>query len=187
MVRGAVAFLLSSLVVFGTVAGAGGWMYRNLTEAGAYTVWALLFIILSNLLLSKAFRVPIKSFAGLFTAAFIAYTLGWCAAWFASPNRTGEIVATILGPLLMAATVVVGCSAKGQIIPVSLALVTGHTVGYFLGSLLHDALGPKIGMVLWGVAYGLGFGAGMGYAASSLLKSKHDSSQLALASRPGSS
>lgn len=172
VLRGALGFLACSLVVFGTVAFAGGWLYKHLGEAGAYAVWAVQFLALSGILLARSFRMPPWPFAGIFNAAFLAYVLGWCAAYFVSPNRLGEAVATLLGPLLMAAAGLALAKVKGVFWRVFPALCLGHSAGYFAGSVLHDMLGKGVGMVFWGVAYGIGFGAGIGQALFEILRTK---------------
>ena len=49
VVAGSSRFAAASTLVFSTVAFAERWMYANLTIAGAYVVWTLLFLVVSPL------------------------------------------------------------------------------------------------------------------------------------------
>ena len=163
---GALGFGVVSVAVFASWAYAGKWFYGHLGEAGAYLAWALLFIGGAGGLLGKLAIGPGSRwrFAGGFALAFLAYSIVWMAAWFAFPNKTGEILGALAG---MAAFGLLLCAMFNgwPKWPVVLAgLAVGNVLGYFLGDALHAQYGESIGKLLWGLSYGLGFGAGIGHA-----------------------
>ncbi len=166
VVRGALGFCVPSLAVFGSWALAGKWMYRNLTEVGAYAVWALLFIGLSGIVLHRLLVKdrPLPWFQGVFTAAFLLYAVGWCAAWFALRNKAGEWVGSLTGTAAMAWVFARAFRPKQKLAPILTGLFAAHSAGYFIGGILFAAMGGGMGKILWGVCYGLGFGAGIGWA-----------------------
>lgn len=163
VIRGALGFLLASLVVFTTVVLGTRWLYANLKEAGAYSIWAIEFIFFAGFILARMFKLEIWPFAGIFGASFAAYVVGWCGVYFTIPNRTGELIASIAGPLAMAVTAAAITRRRGRFLQAFRALALSHTIGYFIGSLLFESVEKGAGMMLWGVAYGIGFGAGIGY------------------------
>ena len=170
VVRGSLGFFYASLMVFTTVVLGTRWLYSNLKEAGAYSVWALEFIFFAGIILARMFRVPVWPFAGIFGASFAAYVIGWCAVYFAITNRVGELIASVAGPFLMSVAAIGITKSRGHFLKAFTALTTGHTIGYFLGSLLFESVGKAAGMMLWGICYGFGFGAGIGYTAHLLLE-----------------
>jgi hypothetical protein len=164
--RGALGFGAVSFLVYATVAFGSPWLYGNLTEAGAYAFWAALFIVGATWLLGRLLVVPASRprFAAAFVVGFLAYTIGWIAAYFPLRSKGGELLASVIGPALLA-VVLTGTFRRWSVLPaVAAVLIVGHTVGYFLGDALHSNLSGPIGMLLWGVFYGLGFGTAIGWA-----------------------
>lgn len=163
---GALGFGSVSVLVYGTVAFAGGWLYRNLTELGAYGFWAALYLlgapwVLGRLLVPAALRLR---YGVAFVVGFLAYAGGWMAPYFALRNKPGEIVASILGPALLAVVMAAAFRRWQRFALVAVALMVGHGLGYFAGDLLHATLPKPWGMVMWGVCHGIGYGAAIGWA-----------------------
>jgi len=164
MFIGAYRFAAASTLVFSTVAFAERWMYQNLTLAGAYGVWTVLFLVASPLAFLPLVRMSPnrRMFPVWFNIAFLAYCALWCAAWFLSPNTLGELVGCTAGALALAG-VLVGRGYVGNSLPVSgAALATCNLIGYFAGGYLNAKLGGPSGMLAWGVLFGAGTGAGIG-------------------------
>ncbi|MCI0745281.1 MAG: hypothetical protein L0Y58_07740 [Verrucomicrobia subdivision 3 bacterium] len=164
---GVAGFATASLVVFGFWAVAGRAMYRAFGEAGFYSVCVVLFIGLGTLLLrSLARQLSFARFATLFTGAFVAYAVSWCAAWFLVRGRAGEWVGSLAGAVAFA--LVIGLALRaGRWIPLmATVLFLTHSVGYFAGSLAYDLLKGASGLaakLAWGLCYGIGMGAGIGF------------------------
>jgi len=163
---GSIGFTLASLVVFGTVAFAGRWMYQNLGVAGAYLTWVLLFILLAGGLLGFLVTGPwrLPRFYLLFGLAFLGYSAGWIGAYFTVTGATGEWLGSLAGSVLLASILTLGFKATRSILNLSVLLFVTNSVGYFLGSTLNSAFGGRAGMLLWGLAYGLFLGSGLGAA-----------------------
>ncbi len=164
--RGAAGFGAVSVIVYGTVAFAGRWLYTTLTETGAYAFWAALYLggtpgVLGRLLIPAGRR---RRFSLLFMVGFLAYALGWVAAYFPLRNKPGELLASLLGPALFAVVLCAGYRRTAAWWALSAVLAIGHGAGYFLGDLLNSTVRGPFGMVLWGVAHGLGYGAAIGWA-----------------------
>lgn len=168
MLKGAAGFCVPSLLVFGSWALGGKWMYRNLTEAGAYAVWAFMFIGLAGVVLHRllvTFR-PLGWFQGVFTVAFLLYAIGWSAAWFALRNHAGEWLGSMVGTILMTLVFARAFNVKRQTLRMLTGLFLAHSTGYFIGGILYANIPGGAGKMLWGLCYGLGFGAGIGWALS---------------------
>lgn len=163
---GAIGFCLASLLVFATVAFGERWMYRHLGLSGAYICWTLLFIAAGGGVLSRLVIGPgrLIRFYILFSIAFLAYAIGWTAAYFTMPNRAGEWLGSIAGAVLMGAVLAWAFGAMREALKMIAVLFAGNSAGYFLGDFLNNTLHGKAGMLAWGVAYGLGLGAGLGAA-----------------------
>ncbi len=163
---GALGFGAVSIVVYGTVAFAGKWLYRNLTEAGAYSFWAALYLLGAPWLLGRLLvAAPTRRRYGVaFVAGFLAYSVGWVTAYFPLRNKPGEVLASILGPALFAAVMCAAFRRWPTWVSTTAVLVVGHGLGYFAGDYLNTALGGPVGMVMWGVCHGLGYGAAIGWA-----------------------
>jgi len=183
VVLGSLLFGVASLAVYATWAFGGRWMYANLGEAGAYAVWAALFIALSGAGLNPLVIGPrsLGRFYILFFAAFGAYALLWSLSWFVLRGRAGEWIGSLAGTAAMGFILANAFDwGWGRWRTIGVLFVT-HSAGYFLGSFLFDfcrsepgaaLLGgvidrsgrSTVGKLLWGAAYGLGLGAGLGNA-----------------------
>src|SRR5207244_6964504 len=131
-----------------------------------YICWTLLFIAAGGGVLSRLAIGPgrLARFYVLFCIAFLAYAVGWVAAYFSMSNRAGEWLGAIAGSILMGLILAAAFGALVVAPKVIAVLFVGNSVGYFLGDFLNNTLHGKSGMLLWGVAYGLWFGAGLGAA-----------------------
>lgn len=166
MLLGALGFGGVSVVVYGTVAFAGRWLYRNLTEAGAYSFWAALYLLGTPWLLGRLLVPgPKRRRYGLaFVLGFLGYAAGWVAPYFALRGKPGELLAALVGPVVLAVVMAVAFRRTGTITSTAVVLVVGHGLGYFAGDFLNTALTGPLGMVMWGVCHGLGYGAAIGWA-----------------------
>lgn len=200
---GVAGFGAASLVVFGMWAFAGRPMYRYLGEAGAYAVWAILFIGLAGGALNPLVIGPrtLGRFYGLFTVAFGAYAILWSVSWFLLKGRAGEWVGSLVGSVALGLILAWGFAARGAGLRVIAALFVLHSAGYFFGSFLFEFCRGQSGAeffgeslskagrstlakFLWGAAYGAGLGAGLGYALYACQKGVRDA--LALPGPPAS-
>jgi hypothetical protein len=183
VVLGSLLFGAASLAVYATWAFGGRWMYAHLGEAGAYAVWAALFILLSGVALNSLVIGPrtLVRFYGLFLASFGAYALLWSLGWFALRGRAGEWVGSLAGIAAMGFVMANAFGLGWARWRMLGRLFVAHSAGYFLGSFLFDFCRSEsgaellsgmldrggrstLGKLLWGAAYGLGFGAGLGDA-----------------------
>lgn len=160
---GAIGFAVVSLLVFATVAFAERWMYRNLTEMGAYLAWTVLFILLGGGVLGSLVggRWRLPKFYLLYGLAFLLYAVGWVAAYSVLRGTAGEWVGSLAGSILMALVFAAGFRTIRSTLKFALILFVANSLGYFLGSALNDSVARPTGMLLWGVAYGLFLGAGI--------------------------
>jgi glucose-6-phosphate-specific signal transduction histidine kinase len=161
---GAIGFALVSLCIFATVAFAERWMYRTLTEPGAYLIWTVLFILLGGAVFGSlvVVRWRLPRFYLLFGLAFFAYAAGWVIAYFTLRDTAGEVVGSLAGSVLMAIVIARGFGSLRSIVKLSAVLFVSNFLGYFLGAAIFDSLRSQMGMLLFGVVYGLFFGAGIG-------------------------
>ena len=163
---GGMGFLAASVVVYGSWALAGRWMYATLSEIGAYGAWAVMFILISGTALRPliAGANALRRSYVVFTVSFFSYAAVWTAAWFLLRDLAGEWLASLAGTGAMAVVL----AALFRNIPsagrIWVVLFLGHSAGYFAGRYLYGAVAGPPGMILWGVAYGIGFGAAIGYA-----------------------
>lgn len=164
IITGAIGFGLVSLCVFATVAFAERWMYRNLTELGAYVAWTVLFILLGGAVLGSlvVVRWRLPKFYLLYGLAFFVYAVGWVVSYFILRDGAGEWVGSLAGSVLMALVFAAGFGVIRSTLKFSVILFVANSVGYFLGLALNASVGGGPGMLLWGVAYGLFLGAGIG-------------------------
>jgi len=164
--QGAIGFCLASLLVFATVAFGERWMYRQMGLTGAYICWTLLFILTGGGVLNRLVIGPgrVVRFYFLFSLAFLAYAVGWVAAYFSLPNKTGEWLGSIAGSVLMGLVLALAFGAMSEALKIIAALFIGNSAGYFIGDFLNNSLRGKFGMLAWGLAFGLGLGAGLGAA-----------------------
>jgi hypothetical protein len=164
--RATIGFTLASLVVFGSWAFAGQWMYETLGGLGAYGGWTVLFVGVAGGTLSSVLIGPQRKrrFYPVFTLAFFLYAAAWTAAWYTSKNKTGEILGAVLGPLLLVLVFCAVFQSWNSIGPILIVVWLCHGAGYFLGDWIYANIHSRTGMLLWGLAYGIGYGAGLGYA-----------------------
>lgn len=164
IIRGGLAFGLVSLFVFATVAFAERWMYRTLTELGAYLVWTILFIALGGAALGSLVvgRLRLPKFYLLFGVAFFAYSVAWVLAYFMLRGFAGEWAGSLAGSVLMALVFAAGFRTTSSTLKFAAILFVANSIGYFLGSALNNYFKLELGMLLWGAAYGLFLGAGLG-------------------------
>ncbi|HEX3249191.1 MAG TPA: hypothetical protein VHS05_07170 [Pyrinomonadaceae bacterium] len=163
---GAIGFGVVSLCVFATVAFGERWMYRTLTELGAYIAWTVLFILLGGAVFGSlaVVRWRLPRFYLLFALAFFAYAAGWVMAYFTLRGTAGEVVGSLVGSVLMAIVFASGFGALKSIVRVTAVVFVLNFLGYFLGATIFNSLTNQTGMLLFGVVYGLFFGAGIGAA-----------------------
>jgi hypothetical protein len=161
---GAIGFGVVSLCVFATVAFGEAWMYRTLTELGAYLVWTVLFILLGGAVFGSivVVRWRLLRFYVLFGIAFFAYAAGWMIAYFVLRGMVGEVIGSLAGSVLMAIVFAAGFGARRLIVKLSAVLFILNAPGYFLGEAILYSLRSETGMLLFGLVYGVFFGAGIG-------------------------
>ncbi len=80
----------------------GRWFYRTVGEVGLHVAIAAMFLGLSGAWLHPLIPGPraYRRFQIAFLPAFLAYAVGWSAAWFLWRNKTGEWIGSALGCLL---------------------------------------------------------------------------------------
>lgn len=183
LVTGTLGFTVASLVVYGSWALNGRDLYRALGEAGAYAVWAVLFIALAGGLLNPLVIGPrsLFRFYALFAAAFMSYAVLWSVSWFVARGRVGEWLGSLLGSAALALVLSTGFGLTKDRWRLIFIVFATHSAGYFLGSWLYDVLakaGPEhwlvgsldrstrswVSKLSWGLAHGLGLGGGIAYA-----------------------
>ena len=164
MFIGAYRFAAASTLVFSTVAFGERWMYQNLTLAGAYGVWTVLFLIVApaSFMSMVGDAAQRRLFPLWFNVAFFAYCVLWCAGWFLSPNTLGELVGCTAGSIAMASVLVLRGFVRKPFLTAGWLLAVCNLLGYFAGGYLNAKLGGPSGMLAWGVLFGAGTGAGIG-------------------------
>lgn len=165
---GALGFTIVSVLMFGLWAVAGRWLHQQLGELLFYSLLAVGFMggggaAFKPILIGQ----NLGRFYILFVGSFLIYAAVWILCWF-TVRDIGEWLASFLGPALMGMLFAWAFGAPTRMARCVLALVVGHTAGYFIGSWLFAwaPLQNRFGMLIWGVTYGVGFGAGMSYALS---------------------
>jgi hypothetical protein len=180
---GTAGFTAASLAVYALWAFAGRWFYGRLGEAGAYAVWAAVFILLAGASLNALVISPrsLPRFYSLFAVAFAAYALCWSVSWFALRGRAGEWLGSLTGTAALGWILCVAFDAPPPRWRILAVLFVAHSLGYFAGSFLFDFFRSETaarmfesflsrsgrstaGKLSWGLAYGIGFGLGLGYA-----------------------
>ena len=169
--------VLLSVVGFLPWALAGRPLTRALGEAGMYAVCAIVFLAASAPLLHRLLvgDNTLRRFYGLFTAAFIPYSIAWTAGWMALRGHPGSAAGLVLGCLAMALVLCGWFGHWKQIGLITIALLLFQVPGYFaggwaygwLGSLARDSASPLMGVVAklsWGVFFGWGLGGGLAVA-----------------------
>jgi len=163
---GAIGFGVVSLAVLATVAFGERWMYRTLSELGAYLVCTVLFILLGGAVFGSLVvgRWRLPRFYLLFGVAFFAYAMGWTIAYFVLRGTMGELVGSLVGSILMALVFAAGFHSLRSTVKLSAVLFVLNALGYFLGAAILYSLDHQTGLLLFGVVYGVFFGAGIGAA-----------------------
>jgi hypothetical protein len=183
LIHGTLGFTLVSLAAYAPWAFGGRWFYRTMGEAGLYAVCAAVFIGLSGVILHRLVIGPgtLGRFYGVFTVAFLAYAIAWCAAWFGLRGKAGEWIGSLAGTLAFAAVLSVAFGAGRLFVRVAAVVFILHSIGYFAGGWAYSQIGAEAELKLlgitfskagqaafarmsWGLGYGLGFGAAIGYA-----------------------
>ncbi len=166
LVVGSLGFTIVSVLMFGLWAVAGRWLEQSLGELLFYAVLAVGFMagggaVFKPILIGR----NLGRFYALFVGSFLIYAVIWTVCWF-QYRATGEWLATVIGPAVMGGLIAWTFAAMSRLGSCVVALILGHTIGYFLGSWLFawEPLYNRGGMLLWGVTYGAGFGAGISYA-----------------------
>ena len=181
---GGVGFGLVGLAAFAVWAVGGKALTQAVGEAGLYTLCALVFIGLAGVVFGQLVIGPggTARIYGLFTLAFAAYSVVWCAAWFGLRGTlAAEVVGAVLGSAALAGVLAWGFGAGREFLRVAAVLVLLNSLGYFLGEIWWRWLPGEGGaqlfgemfnrpqrrmlaMLGWGVLFGGFFGAGVGYA-----------------------
>ena len=181
---GGLGFGLVGLAAFAVWAVGGKALTQAVGEAGLYALCALVFIGLAGVVFGQLVIGPggTARIYGLFTLAFAAYSVVWCAAWFGLRGTlAAEVVGAVLGSAAMAGVLAWGFGAGREFLRVAAALVLLNSLGYFLGEIWWRWLPGEGGaqllgemfnrpqrrmlaMLGWGVLFGGFFGAGVGYA-----------------------
>src|SRR5688572_12533034 len=164
---GATGFTLASLAAYSVWAFAGRPLYRSIGEAGLYSLCAIVFILLGSILLRPLTRIPLARFSAIFTTAFLAYAIAWCAAWFGAKGRPGEWLGSLAGSIAFCIVLAAWFKSWRALLISSLVLFVANSIGYFAGSWSYSALRNEhaaIAKLAWGFFHGLGMGAGLGFA-----------------------
>ena len=181
--RGTIGFTLVSLGGFAPWMFAGQTFYHAVGETGLYVACAVVFVVLSGLLLHRLIIGPgsLGRFYEVFTLAFLAYAVAWTIGWMTLRGNIGSIVGLLAGTAAMGVLLAQAFGARNATWRIIAVLFVGNALGYFVGGWAHNAvLALKefnvLGLVLdrparamlskaiWGLFYGLGFGAGIGFA-----------------------
>jgi len=174
---GATGFTLASLGAYSVWAFAGRPLYRSVGEAGLYAVCAVVFILLGSVLLRPLTRMPLARFSAIFTTAFLAYAIAWCAAWFGAKGRPGEWLGSLAGSIAFCAVLAAWFKSWRAFLISSLVLFVTNSIGYFAGSWSYSALRSEhatVAKLAWGFFHGLGMGAGLGFAFYQVQKVSRD-------------
>lgn len=165
MVQGAGGFGLVGLLAFGVWAVGGRWLVTHLGVAGFYGLVAAVFMALAGLALGRLVIGPgaIPRFYGLFTVAFVLYSVVWCAVYFTVGGKLGEIFGSAGGLAVLCLTLLGAFGARDLLIPCWGVVFLFVSLGYYAGEPFHAWFPGPIGILIWGFCYGAGFGAGTGY------------------------
>lgn len=143
------------------------WAFRLVPgTVGLYTTTALVYIGLAGLALSRLVVAPgaWKRFPLLFAAAFLVYTIGWCAFWFGLKGKhLADLWGAAAGLAGMTWLLQRAFGKESGFLRLFAVLFIFHCIGYYLGGELYAQVRGPTGRLLWGATHGLGFGAGLGY------------------------
>ena len=181
---GGLGFGLVGLAAFAVWAVGGKALTQAVGEPGLYALCALVFIGLAGVVFGQLVIGPggTARIYGLFTLAFAAYSVVWCAAWFGLRGTlAAEVAGAVLGSAAMAGVLAWGFDAGREFLRVAAVLILLNALGYFLGEIwwrwlrgeggahffgetLNRPQRRMLAMLGWGVIFGGFFGAGVGYA-----------------------
>lgn len=181
--RGVIGFTLVSIAGFLPWGVFGRWFRGPNGELTMYIVCAVVFVVLSGLLLHRLIlgAGSLSRFYKLFTIAFAGYSIAWIAGWMILRGHLGSIAGLLAGTVIMGGILCLAFDALGQLGKVIAALFVFNALGYFIGGEIEQALihipalsiagtaltrstQVMIAMMQWGVCYGIGLGAGLGIA-----------------------
>jgi hypothetical protein len=158
----------------------GGKLLKPLGAVGLDLVCAVIFILLGSVLLHPLIkcRITFKNFCMAFTLAFSAYVAVWLASWYGIKGKPGEWTHSLVGPIALAMLLLRQTKTHPASVPLLLAVIALHSLGYFAGDSLYawvkspsgiETLSTwakpernKLGQLAWGLAYGLGLGSALG-------------------------
>jgi hypothetical protein len=164
---GATGFTLTSIAAYSVWAFGAPILPRSFGNRGLYTACAVVFILLGSFLLRPLTRLSFGKFAAIFTTAFMAYAVAWCASYFVVKGRPGEWAASLVGSVAFCLVLAAWFRAWRGLLVSAAVLFISHSAGYFMGSWSHYSFlsgqGP-IAPLAWGFFHGLGMGAGLGFA-----------------------
>ena len=164
---GTTGFTLASLAAYSVWAFGGRSLYRSIGEGGLYAVCAVVFILLGSILLRPLTRITLARFSAIFTTAFLAYAIAWCAAWFGAKGRPGEWLGSLAGSIAFCFVLAAWFKSWRAFLISSLVLFVAHSIGYFAGSWSYYTFRREhaaVAKLAWGFLHGLGMGAGLGFA-----------------------
>jgi hypothetical protein len=164
---GAAGFTLASLAGYSVWAFGGRTLYRSVGEVGLYALCAVVFILLGSFLLRPLTRLSLAKFAAIFTTAFLAYAVAWCAAYFLVKRQPGEWAASLAGSVAFCIVLSAWFKTWRALLVCAGVLFLAHSAGYFAGSWSYFQLQKKhaaTAKLAWGFFHGLGMGAGLGFA-----------------------
>lgn len=181
--RGVVGFTVVSVAGFLPWGVFGKWFRFQGGELTMYIVCAVVFIVLSGLMLHRLIlgTGSLSRFYKLFTLAFTLYSIAWIAGWMLLRGHPGSVAGLLAGTAIMGLIFCIAFDAMKQVIKVIASLFVLNSLGYFIGGEIELALirVPSltiggvvlerstqfmIAMMQWGVCYGVGLGAGLGVA-----------------------
>lgn len=172
------AFTLVALLSFAVWAIGSSW-YTS--EAGMYTLCAVVFFGLGGLALSPASGAKGKrnliAFSLRFALGFLIYAFVWSVAWFAFRNTFGEVFGSFAGLMALVAVLRQGTANTPDLLTATAVVFLWYTLGYYLGGQSYEALQNRgvlaielpwergtvvtLARFSWGLFYGLGLGWGL--------------------------
>jgi hypothetical protein len=177
--RGIIGFTIVSIAAFAPWGVFGKPVRAQVGELGMYLACAVVFLLLSGLLLHKLIvgSGSLPRFYRLFTLSFTAYSFAWIAGYMLLRGHLGSIVGLLLGALVMGGMFVAAFDAQRQFVKVVAALFVLNCIGYFPGGWIElymfalpdghfatKATQDMFARMQWAVTYGVGLGAGLGVA-----------------------
>ncbi|HTI71764.1 MAG TPA: hypothetical protein VMF06_17445 [Candidatus Limnocylindria bacterium] len=180
VVRGVLGFTAVSVAGFVPWAIGGRWLHRSVGEVGMYIACALVFIVLSGLLLHRLIIGPgsLSRFYKLFGIAFTAYSAAWIGIYIPLGGDAGGSYGLLAGTMVMGGLFSLAFGAPSAAAPSIAALFLFNCLGYFGGGWVEGVIGHNtalsiaghtlskanrmtLAMLSWGVCYGAGLGLGL--------------------------